>query len=69
MNCPTCGYDVDPSTGLRCPRCQDTLDCGAIDCGECGACSGLLTDLRSLFETGDPPTDPVDTRERSLDED
>lgn len=41
MNCPTCGYDVDPTTGLTCPRCTTTLDCGSLDCGECGACPSV----------------------------
>jgi hypothetical protein len=49
MNCPNCGYEFDPSHGLECPRCGQSMDCGAISCGECGGCSGLFGGLRRRF--------------------
>lgn len=49
MNCPTCGYDFDPTSGLQCPRCNESLDCGAIDCGECGACTGVFAGVRNVI--------------------
>lgn len=67
MNCPTCGYDFDPTAGLTCPRCNEPLDCGSIDCGECGACSSVFAGVRNLFRSqreegsmnteGDDPSD------------
>lgn len=46
MRCPTCDYEFDPTAGLQCPRCGETLECTAVACDECDACSGFLGGLR-----------------------
>ena len=46
MNCPTCGYDVDPTLGMECPRCGESFTCDAVSCGECGGCTGTLGGLK-----------------------
>ncbi|MFB6188817.1 MAG: hypothetical protein ABEI57_02940 [Halapricum sp.] len=45
MNCPNCEYEFDPSRGLQCPRCGETVDCSEIGCENCQACSGVFEQL------------------------
>jgi hypothetical protein len=46
--CPECGYEVDPNSGLQCPRCGSTLNCSSLSCSECNACSGVFEQLRRI---------------------
>ncbi|WP_135821969.1 hypothetical protein [Halostella litorea] len=47
LPCPQCGYDIDPTRRIQCPRCGERVDCSSVDCGECGSCpsvGGTLSD-------------------------
>lgn len=60
MNCPTCDYEFDPTTGLSCPRCGTTVDCTAVDCESCEACSGGLTSLGRRLGLVDEESAPTE---------
>jgi hypothetical protein len=43
VDCPTCDYEFETSTGLGCPRCGDQISCSSVGCSECDACSTSLS--------------------------
>jgi hypothetical protein len=56
VDCPTCDYEFETSTGLGCPRCGDQISCSSVGCSECDACSTSLskvgTRIRSRISLG-----------------
>ncbi|MFB6093483.1 MAG: hypothetical protein ABEJ77_00890 [Halanaeroarchaeum sp.] len=45
IDCPTCGYGFETTTGLQCPRCGESISCSTVGCEECQACSNPLSRL------------------------
>jgi len=45
VDCPTCGYAFETTSGLQCPRCGESISCSSVGCEECQACSNPLSKL------------------------
>ncbi|WP_159077014.1 hypothetical protein [Halococcoides cellulosivorans] len=48
VNCPDCGCEIDPTTGLTCPRCGATVTCSSLSCEDCDGCSGLFEPIERV---------------------
>ncbi|MFB6124546.1 MAG: hypothetical protein ABEJ59_01140 [Halanaeroarchaeum sp.] len=46
VDCPTCGYELETTNGLQCPRCGNSIGCSTLSCADCDACASPLTRVK-----------------------